>query len=90
MARLIQYNKLHEFESQKEEKSAQLLSEGNIRFIENQLWFEQNRRNNIDVDPNDIMKFVQEEAEIKGAMKALQFLLDAHNELVRNLDSSGS
>jgi hypothetical protein len=90
MAKLIHYHRRYQFETPAEEKSAQLLSEGNIRHIENQLWFEQNRRNNIDVDASDpqaVMKFIQEEAEIKGAMRAFQFLLDTHSSLVSGLES---
>lgn len=87
MAKMIHYNELYEFESPAEENSAKLLSIANVHAIKNFLYTEQMRRNNIEVDPANIMAFIQEEAEIKGAVRAFQLLLDSHNDLIATLNS---
>ncbi len=86
MAKTINYYCRHEFETEKEEKSAQILTLGNIQFIENQLFSERNRKENLTLDPTNVVAFVQEEAECKGAILALQFLLDRHNDVIQSMN----
>lgn len=87
MSKLIHYQEKYEWESDKEERSASLLPMANIQFIKNQLYFERHRKENLSLDPNNVMKFIQEEAEIKGAISAYQFLLDSHNNVISALDN---
>lgn len=88
MSKLVQYNERYEFENAKEEKTAQLLSIANVQYIKNQLYFERQRKENLVLDPSDIMSYVQAEAEIKGAIGAYMFLLDNHDSLIRGLEST--
>lgn len=71
-------------ESPQEEAASKILTEGNLSFIRNQLAMEAQRKINMDppVDESGYKAFIQEHAEITGAMKAYQFLLDCHQEVI--------
>lgn len=76
-------------ETPQEENASQLLTEGNLSFVRNQLAVEAQRRINLDppTDASGYVAFVQMEAEIKGAMRAYQFLLDGHIAVLERVQS---
>lgn len=82
MAKFKALNAVYEFETPAELKSAQVLTEGNIQFIKTQLALTVQERFNLIPDPNNYSKFVQEEAALKGAVAAYQFLLDCHENVL--------
>lgn len=71
-------------ESPQEEATSKILTEGNLSFIRNQLAMEAQRRLNMNppTGADGYQAFIQEEAEIKGAMRAFSFLLDCHHEVI--------
>lgn len=89
MAKLVIVDAVYTFDSDKEEAAAQILSEGNIQYIKTLISNERMARFNEKVDPNDYASFVQKEAEHKGAILALQMLLDRHYEIINrsNIDN---
>lgn len=56
--------------------SASLLHEEQKRWYQTQLAILAERRINIIPDANNYISYIQEEAEVKGQMNALQYLLD--------------
>jgi hypothetical protein len=71
--------------TESEQASAQLLAEPNLRMIKNLLATDTIRLTNLVPDPNNYPKFVQEHAEIKGAISAWQFLINCHEEVINRL-----
>jgi hypothetical protein len=68
-----------------EEANAALLNEGQLRMIKNFLATDSMRLMNLVPLPNDYSAFIQEHAEIKGAISAWQHLLNVHEDTVRRL-----
>ncbi len=56
------------------------------RCIQNQIWQAAIKRLNIKYDPALPMEFLQEEAELKGVISALQFLLDNSTQQEKQFD----
>ncbi len=86
MAKTIHYHVMHEFETDKEANSSKILNLGNIQMIENMLYYERNRKANLEVDPTNVVKFIQAEAECTGAITALQTLLDNHKDTIQSFN----
>lgn len=68
-----------------EEASAQLLPEANLKLIKNLLATDTLRLNNLVPDPESYHKFIQEHAEVKGAISAWRHLLTLHDETIKRL-----
>lgn len=75
----------YEFTDEKELRAAQILNPSNLQFIKSQLAIEKQRKENLVPDPNNYAEFIQQEAHIKGAISAYQFLIDSHNSIIRAL-----
>ena len=77
----------YEPETAQEEAASKILTEGNLAVIRTLLAMEVQRRLALSPDSNNYAKFIQEEAEIKGAITAYQTLLDAHVDTIESLNA---
>lgn len=73
------------FQNDEEELRACVLSESNVQFMQNEMCIQAQLHMNIKFDPNNPMEFVQQEAELKGKIQILQWLLDASEAAVTAL-----
>lgn len=85
MAKIVKCDEFYEFETDQEAKSAQLLAPSNLQFIKNQLYYERKKKENLTLDLNNPAVFAQDEAFLKGAISAYQFLIDTHESLVQGI-----
>lgn len=67
----------YKFRDDEEEVGAQILTIGNIQVIQNEIARVAQMRLNIDYDLNNTVHFVQQEAELKGRIASLQWLIDS-------------
>lgn len=77
----------YEFESDTELRTSKLLTFENLCMIRNLIAAEARARLNMVFDPLNPLAFAQEEAEHKGAISALQTLINEHEDLVAELNS---
>lgn len=87
MSKLSILASVYEFESDAELKSAQILTESNIQFIKTQIGLATQERINIVPDPNNYPSFIQQDAALKGEIKAYQYLLDCHYNTIHHLNT---
>jgi hypothetical protein len=72
--------------SESELMSAKILAEPTLRMIKNLHATDFMKLNNLQPDPNNYPKYIQEHAELKGSIAAWQLLIDEHEETVARLN----
>lgn len=78
----------YEFESDKEERQASVLTEGNIQAIQNKRALAMIERSRLTYDPEKpITVFVQREAALMGEIAAYDNIIDSHNAVIEHLNS---
>lgn len=66
-------------------KTAAILNSGTVEMIKSLISDARQQRFNLKPDPNNYASFIQQEAEIKGAINAYQSLLDFHNDTLASV-----
>lgn len=78
------------FQTSQEEKTACILSEGNLQNIRNQMVSAINERLGLELDMTNPHRFIQQEASLTGQIKAFQFLIDLHEDTITQIKSEDS
>lgn len=85
MARMVPMDERAEYDSPQEELNAQIIPPANLTFIKTQLALERRRLIQLQPDPNNYAKFVQDHASFSGAVSAYQFLIQCHEDAIERL-----
>lgn len=85
MPKMIPMDERAEYESPLEELNAQIIPAANLSFIKTQLAIERRRLTQLQPDPNNYTKFVQEHAAYAGAISAYEHLLQCHADAIESL-----
>lgn len=85
MPKMVPMDERAEYVSPEEELNAQIIPPANLSFIKTQLALERRRLTQLQPDPNNYAKFVQEHAAFSGAISAYTFLLQCHEDAIERL-----
>lgn len=69
---------LYAWDTEEEQLYAAIFKPENIQFLQNEIAMYAQHRLNLEYDLNNTISFVQREAELKGKIQVLQWLVDSH------------